>query len=42
MQDMKIYYLLQWKPFENDEKRFLFYLSRDLFGHVEKMAWSER
>ena len=22
----KLYYLLHWKPFENDEKRFFFYL----------------
>ena len=30
--------LLQWKPFKNDEKWFLF----QLFGHEENMVWLER
>ena len=46
-----LFYLLQCKPFKNDEKYFLFHLKSYfrshkylswLLGHVEKIAWSER
>ena len=35
------YHLLQWKPFKNDEEKFLLHLRYldfcpDIFGHVEK------
>ena len=43
------FYLLQWKPFKNDEKCFLFVLKAPkrfkflfwIFDHVEKTDWSE-
>ena len=49
----KLCYLLDWKPFKNDEKCFLFHLessfcSQDIyvfvttFGLLGKMAWLER
>ena len=56
--DLKVFqkhfsYLLDWKPFKNDEKWFLFHLkssfhSQDIwafvmtFGHVGKTTWLER
>ena len=49
----KVFHLLQWNPFKNDEKCFLFHLKnflrslifnflRWISGHVEKTAWLER
>ena len=49
----KLCYLLDWKPFKNDEKCFLFHLksscSQDIkvfsmtfFSHVGKRAWLEK
>ena len=49
----KLLYLLQWKPFKNDEKCFLFHVKVPfvpeifeflswLFGHLEKPTWLER
>ena len=48
----KRFYLLQWKPFKNDENAFYFILKALfvlkifkclswLFGHIEKTAWWE-
>ena len=48
----KLFYLLHWKPFKNDEKCFLFHLKSSfclkiftflfwVFDHVEKTDWSE-
>ena len=49
----KLFNLLLWKPFKNDESTFSFVLNAVfvlklfiflswLFGHLEKMAWSKR
>ena len=37
----KLFYLLQWKPFKNDEKCFFFHLS-SFRSQEEKTAWLER